>query len=409
MKQTDSEVVLMKVAAVIAEYNPFHNGHKYHLDMTRRLTGADCVIVFMSGEFVQRGEPAVAPKRERAKIALMNGADLVFELPAPWSFSTAERFARAGVYLAIHTGQVNYLSFGAETGNVELLSKVADFCGDRHYAGVIRTYYENNHCSFPEARAAVVKADLGDDAAELLSKPNNILAVEYLKALKFYRSNIQPVAVTRYEAGHDSEMERGGMLSALAIRNRIKAGKDYAGFMPENAYAILENAKNDGLFPADFRKLEISILADMRRKTPEEISLCPDIAEGIENRIYEAAGAAGSIDELCALVKTKRYAYSRIRRIILNSYLGVKNTDIVDALPPYLRVLGFNETGLSVLRDINKDMSYPVVSIYRDVKRAGKSAEHIFELGARCADMYNLCLPEVRPRGCDKTDEIIKV
>ncbi len=399
----------MKAAAVIAEYNPFHNGHRYHLEMTKKLTGADCVIVFMSGEFVQRGEPAILPKRERARIALMNGADIVFELPAPWSFSTAERFARAGVYLAVHTGQVRYLSFGAETGNIELLSHVADFCGDRHYNGVIRTYYENNHCSFPEARANVVRSELGDEAAEILSKPNNILAVEYLKALKYYRSKIEPMAVTRSDEGHDSEFESGGMLSALAIRNRIRAGKDFSGFMPENAYEILDEYKNKGLFPADYRKLEISILADLRRKSPEEIALCPDIAEGIENRIYEAAGIAGSFDELCDSIKTKRYAYSRIKRIILSSYLGIKESDVAGALPPYLRVLGFNETGLEILREINKSMSYPVVTVYSDVKRAGKSAEHYFELGSRCADMYNLCLPVVRPRGCDKTDQIIKV
>ena len=304
----------MKVAAVIAEYNPFHNGHKYHLDMTRRLTGADCVIVFMSGEFVQRGEPAVAPKRERAKIALMNGADLVFELPAPWSFSTAERFARAGVYLAIHTGQVNYLSFGAETGNVELLSKVADFCGDRHYAGVIRTYYENNHCSFPEARAAVVKAELGDDAAELLSKPNNILAVEYLKALKFYRSNIQPVAVTRYEAGHDSEMERGGMLSALAIRNRIKAGKDYAGFMPVNAYADL------------LKKLSLFFPKEEKKDRPP-------IPEGKLSEIFDALEAAcddldiGTMEKLGE--ELKQYSYDAdISDLMEQMYKAIAGIDV---------------------------------------------------------------------------------
>ncbi len=399
----------MKIAAVIAEYNPFHSGHKYHLDMTRSLTGADCVVVFMSGEFVQRGEPAIAPKRERARMALMNGADLVFEIPAPWSFSSAERFARAGVYLAVHTGKIDYLSFGAETGDVELLTGVADFLSDRHYDGVIRSYYEKNKCSFPEARAAVVRSELGDTSADVLSKPNNILAVEYIKAIRYFRSRITPFAVTRYAAGHDSSGGNEGVLSALAVRSRIKSGADYSGFVPENVRNILEEARLDGRFPADFKKLDISMLADMRRKMPEEIAMCPDIAEGIENRIYDAAGFAGSIDELCAAVKTKRYTYSRIKRIVLNSYLGVRESDVVNSLPPYLRVLGFNETGLSVLREINKSMTYPVVSIYRDVKRAGKTAEHIFDLGSRCADMYNLCLPEIRPRGCDMTDEIVKV
>ena len=398
----------MKVAAVIAEYNPFHNGHKYHLDMTRRLTGADGVLVIMSGDYVQRGEPAIAAKRDRAKAALINGADLVIELPVPWSIASAERFARAGVYLAIHTGMVDCLSFGAETADTGLLTKVADFCSDRYYAAKINDRYDSRRCSYPEARAEVVREELGAEADAVLSEPNNILAVEYIKALRYFRSSIEPVAVERFGAGHDSSSSAGFVLPALGIRTRVENGADFLEYMPGNAAEIIQDAIRDGHFPALPDALEVSLLADMRRKRPEDLLDVPDVAEGIENRICEVAQSAATLKELYSGVKTKRYAYSRIRRIVLNSWLGVTKSD-VESLPPYLRVLGFNETGQRMLREIQKNLAYPVVIRYKDVLRLGNFPRHIFELGSTAADLYNLTFPVRRPGGCDKTDEVVVI
>ncbi len=396
----------MKVSAIIAEYNPFHNGHKYHIEETKRRTDNSFVMVIMSGNFVQRGEPAIIEKRERAKAALMNGADLVVELPVPWATASAERFARGAVYIAAQAGIVDYLSFGCESDDISSLEQIARILNDKVYFRQIKDYYDDNMCSYAQARSAVVSEILGKDCTEMMMKPNNILAIEYIRALQSFKSPIKPLGVVRQNAEHDSALASGNMTSAMNIRNLIRTGKSYEKFVPSNTLKIFDEAQKNNIFPSRYSRLETAVLADLRRKQPSDLASVPDVAEGIEYRILEAAKNSVSLDEVFDKVKTKRYAHARIRRIILSSFLGITEQD-VSTLPPYIRVLGLNDNGRAMLKEMKSRFFFPVIMKYGDVKYLDDNAKNIFMKESLATDIYNLSLPERRICGTDMTDEIV--
>ena len=398
----------MKVSAIIAEYNPFHNGHKYHIEQTKRLTDDSFVMVIMSGNFVQRGEPAIIEKRERAKMALAAGADLVVELPVPWATASAERFARGAVYIAAQAGIVDYLSFGCEEEDIAVLEQIARILNDKVYSREIKDYYDAKTCSYAEARSAVVNKVLGKDCTELMLKPNNILAIEYIRALQSFKSPIKPIGVTRQAVSHDSAAAQSGFTSAMNIRNLIKTGREYKSFVPATTYDILRSAETYNRFPSLYSRLETAVLADLRRKSPADFTDVPDIAEGIENRILEAAKSSINLNDVFDKVKTKRYAHSRIRRIILSSFLNITQSD-VSSLPPYIRVLGLNDNGRQILKEMKSKYFFPIIMKYSDVKYLDYNAKNIFMKESVATDIYNLSLPVVRPCGTDMTDEIIYI
>ena len=398
----------MNVTAIVAEYNPFHNGHKYHIEQTWKKTDNSFIMAIMSGNFVQRGEPALLDKRERARIALMNGADLVVELPAPWATASAERFARGAVYIAHQAGIVNNLSFGCEDDDIETLTKVARVLSDNVYNREIKNYYDEKMCSYPEARSAVISEILGKDCGDILMKPNNILAVEYLKALQSFKSGIKPVGIARNGGGHDSSSVSGKFTSAMNIRNYVKTGKDFSAFVPGNSFEVFENAVEKGIYPALYSNLETAVLAHLRRMQPSDFIGVPDVAEGIEHRITEAVKSSVSLGEIFDKVKTKRYTHARIRRIILSSFLGIKTEDVV-SLPPYIRVLGLNNNGRAMLKEMKTKYFVPVIMKYGDVKYLDNDAKRIFALESTATDLYNLSLPERRVCGTDMTDEIVYI
>ncbi len=398
----------MKVSAIIAEYNPFHNGHKYHIEQTKRLTDDSFVMVIMSGNFVQRGEPAIIEKRERAKMALSAGADLVVELPVPWATASAERFARGAVYIAAQAGIVDYLSFGCESEDIAVLEQIARILNDNVYSREIKDYYDAKMCSYAEARSSVVNTVLGKDCTELMLKPNNILAIEYIRALQSFKSPIKPIGVTRQAVSHDSAIAQSGFTSAMNIRNLIKTGREYESFVPATTYDILRTAQTDNRFPSLYSRLETAVLADLRRKTPADFANVPDIAEGIENRILEAAKSSINLNDVFDKVKTKRYAHARIRRIILSSFLNITQSD-VSSLPPYIRVLGLNDNGRQILKEMKSKYFFPIIMKYSDMKYLDNDAKNIFMKESVATDIYNLSLPVVRPCGTDMTDEIIYI
>ena len=398
----------MQVTAVIAEYNPFHNGHKYHIEQTLKKTDNSFIMAIMSGNFVQRGEPALLEKRERAKIALMNGADLVVELPVQWATASAERFARGAVYIAHQAGIVNNLSFGCEDDDIVVLQQIARILNDKVYSREIKNYYDEHMCSYPEARAAVVSEVLGKDCSRIMMQPNNILAIEYLKALISFKSDIKPVGIERNSTGHDSSLIKGNITSAMNIRNLVKTNKDYAAFVPENSLDVFRENIEKGTFPALYGNLETAVLAHLRKMKPSDFIGTPDVAEGIEHRIAEAVKTSVSLSEIFDKVKTKRYTHARIRRIILSSFLGITAEDVV-ALPPYIRVLGLNDNGRMMLREMKNKYFVPVVMKYGDVKYLDDSARRVFATESTATDLYNLSLPERRSCGTDMTDEIIYI
>ena len=395
----------MQVAGIVAEYNPFHLGHGWHIAETRRLLGGDAGIVcVMSGNFVQRGEAAAMDKRRRAECALLGGADLVLELPTLWAAASAESFAQGAVALLAATGVVDVLSFGCESGDAAALSAAADCLLTDAHRDLLREDLARG-VSFPVARQTAAERLIGP-AASCLSTPNNNLAVEYLKALKLLRSPIAPLAVARVGAGHDAAAPADGFASASAVRAMLKDGRwEEAGrYLPPSTLALLSREAEQGRCPAGLEQCERAVLARLRTMDEADFAALPDsgAAEGLPHRLTEAVKASCSIEAFCAAAKTKRYTHARIRRLVLWAFLGLTAADR-PASPPYLRVLGFNRRGQALLRNMEKCAALPILVKSAHARRLPRPARRLFELEARCTDLYALCSPLPRPCGLEWT------
>lgn len=395
----------MSTVGIVAEYNPFHNGHEHHIASARK-NGADAVVCVMSSWFVQRGEPALLHPSARARMALLNGADLVISLPVPWACSTAQTFAMGAVGLIDATGCVDTLSFGSECADTELLRRAANAVEDDSVLDELKLNLLSG-LSFASARQQAVEM-YDERVASVLSSPNDTLAVEYIRALQQLKSDIVPLAVKREGTGHDSGDVNGGFASASLIRTRVKNGGSFADLMPETAAEILLGEIESGRAPADMKRLERAVLAILRTSDPENIAAVPDISEGLENRIYSASRTAKSLEELYALAKTKRYSHARIRRAVTALLLGLQKSDCV-GIPPYIRVLGFNAIGREKLRNMRSTAKLPIVMRAADVKKLGERAQRISQIEERAADIFSLALPTPNPCGAEYTDEIAVV
>lgn len=387
----------MAVCGVIAEHDPFHRGHMWQLMEIRRRLGADtAVVTVMSGNFVQRGELALCGKHARAEMALMGGADLVLELPAPWSCATAEIFARGGVSLLSATGVVTHLAFGCECGALEPLRAAAACLDSEAYrAGVAR--FTGEGMTFAAARQAAARALLerqgNGAAAECLSSPNNNLGVEYLRALTAWGSDMEPIALPRVGEGHHSDAP-GPLASASAVRRRVLAGEDWRDMVPETTAAILDRELAAGRAPVALARCERAVLARLRAMSEEDFRPYDGGGEGLYHRFYDGVRRACSIEELLERVKTKRYPMARLRRMLLHSYLGLVPAR-PEQRPPCLRVLGANERGRALLRDMRKKASLPVLVKPADVRKLGEAAASLLAREGAWTDLYTLAYPDL--------------
>lgn len=353
----------MKIAAVVCEYNPFHSGHRHQLTVARHALSCDAVVGIMSGNFVQRGEAAIYPKQVRASAALLSGMDLVLELPAILTLQSAERYARNAVLTLNALGCVDTLFFGAECPDTQVLMQIADSLVNED--AVFQHHLKESlsqGLSFAVSRSNAVKAVLGPASAEILSRPNNILAVEYCKALIRCRSSIKPYAIPRKGADHDGHNPSSGIASATAIREMLLQDKNPAAYLPENVRALFAQSP---IFSME--KMERSILASLCLKTPEELQTIADVSEGLEYALLKGAYASQSLADLLSAIKSKRYAYSRLRRIVLNAYLGITKAD-GELLPRYIRILDFNESGRQVLNHAKSTATLPLAKNGAQVK-----------------------------------------
>lgn len=367
----------MTAAGIVAEYNPFHAGHMYHIARTRQLLGPDTAIVCaMSGNWVQRGDCAVFDKWTRARAALEGGADLVLELPTVWALSSAEGFARGAVDLLAATGVVSYLSFGSECGDVDKLRRVAACLDSPAYAAALGRQLDSG-LPFAVCRQRAAEELLGEDPAGLLAHPNNNLGVEYLRALN--ASRMQPVTVLRVGAEHDGGAHPD-FPSASFLREKLRA--------------------QPGENTASLRHCERAILARLRTMTAADWAQLPDAgaAEGLPNRLERAGRACSCPEEFLELAKTKRYAHARLRRLVLWAFLGLRAGDR-PGRPPYLRVLGLNLRGREVLREMKVRSCVPILTKPAHIDRLGPEARRLFALEERCTDLYGLCFPAPRPGG----------
>ncbi len=344
----------MRIAAVICEYNPLHKGHVRQLAEAREHLQCDTVIGIMSGNYVQRGEPGLFPKQLRAAAALQSGMDLVLELPAILTLQSAERYAENAVRTLDAMGCVDTLFFGAETPDTEVLMKIAAVLAkeDSTFQTALHDGLQRG-LSFAAARANAVQTLLGKASAELLSLPNNILAVEYCKALIRIGSTITPYAMPRKGGAHDGKSLSDG-ISGLAIRQAYLQGDDISAVVPEAAMRLFADAPI-----ASVSFAENALLANLCLIPTSRLSRIADVSEGLENALKREALTASTLAEALTQVKSKRYSYSRLRRIALNAYLGITREDSRLA-PSYIRILDFNETGQTVLHTAKETATLPL-------------------------------------------------
>ena len=397
----------MNVSAIISEYNPFHNGHAYHIKETRK-HGATHVIALMSGNFVQRGDLAIISKHERAKMALLSGVDLVVEIPVVWSIASAEFFASAAVKIADSLGCVNTLSFGCESAEIHLLKKAAEIICDNNIKLEILKELKNG-VSFPKARENVVRQFFGgvnSRLSDIFRSPNNILAIEYIKSLNNIRSNIKPIAIKRIGSSHDENHINSHLPSASYVRQLIYNNEDFSELVPRPVFKIINENIQEQKAPANIYSIQTAILAKLRKTKKEELKNICDVSEGLENRIFKSIRLSTSLEELYSLIKTKRYTLSRIRRIILFAFLGINREDVYSS-PPYIRILGFNNRGKHLLKELKNNSKLPIITKKSDVNSLNKNAKKIFDLEQVSSDLYNLSTPHIQKCGLDISQKIV--
>ena len=365
---------MSKVLGIVAEYNPFHNGHLYHLEKSKEDTGSNYTVAIMSGNFTQRGSTSLIDKWSKAESAIRCGVDLVIELPVLYAISSAENFAEGAIKILDSLKVVDYISFGAETADMEILNKCADvlYREPRDYKTLL-SHELKKGISYPKARENALMMYLNDirKYANVLSSPNNILGIEYLKALKRLKSTIQPVSIPRYEAGYNDLSYTGNIASSTAIRNMIKNNgfNALANLMPAPSYATLvQNIKMGHIVP-DISVFEREIIYVLRKMQTSEIAELQDVSEGLEFAIKNAANSCNSVVEFLNIINSKRYTSTRIQRILLYALLGITKKDMAlsKKVQPYVRVLGLNNRGKFLISEIAK--ANPKLEIVTSVKR----------------------------------------
>lgn len=402
-----------KVLGIIAEYNPFHNGHLYHLKASKKLTGANYTVAIISGNFTQRGSTSIVDKWSKTKMALENGIDLVIELPVLYSISSAENFADGAIKILNSLGIVDYLSFGAETSDISILNNIANilYSEPEGYKKLLSIELEKG-LSFPKARenALLDYIKNSDDIvpenriidfekySKVLSSPNNILGIEYLKALKKYKSSIKPVCISRFKAEYNSSNFSENIASATAIRELIK-NKNFDTIktvIPLESSSVLMDCINSGCVVPDLNRFEKEIIYTLRKMSIEEIANIPDVSEGLEFSIKKAANSCNNINEFLDIVKSKRYTITRLQRILLYALLSIskENMQISKKVEkPYIRVLGFNDNGKKLVSEIAT--KNPELKLITSVKKfvdsnSNKDLQIIFDKDVLATDMYSL-------------------
>ena len=359
----------MKIGALIAEFNPLHKGHKHLIDTIKGEN--DAVIAVISGNFVQRGECAIFEKYDRARAAVANGVDLVLELPAVFALSSAEGFAKGGVEILNSCGVTDRLYFGSECGDNSALTKCADVLNEESEEfSVLLNQKLSEGMSFPMARQAAAEAITKE--ASVLSAPNNILAVEYIRAIKKLDSKIVPVTIKRMGGGYNDTDINSSVPSASAIRTRLKDGEDAKGYM-------LYNYESKPTFMKDF---DMIIAARLKAIGKEELYILPDCNEETAARLKESA-VYNTFDEIISAASCRRYTQSRLRRILCNMIIGNNFKEYIS--PTYIRPLAFNKKGSEILRLMKDEATLPIAS-----RGAVLKDDPIFNLECRATDIYSL-------------------
>ena len=378
----------MKTVGIICEYNPFHLGHQKQLHQIRAMLGQDTVIVcLMSGNYVQRGMPAVFDKSLRAQAAIDCGADLVLEVPATYALSSAEGFAAGGVAILSHF--CDYLCFGCETGDTQSLMQTAQALLSDEFGPALRQELESG-CSFPTARQRALEK-LGVSSA-LLENPNDILAVEYCKAILAQGSSLKPLPIQRQGNYHDTEADAENP-SATAIRQLMEQKADWSSFVPTPAHKVLHNAPIHTLAAG-----ERAILARLRTMSDADFAALPYGSEGLWRKLMHACRDCATLEDILTATKSKRYTRTRLDRMVMCAYLGITD-EIMNSPVPYVRVLGLRSSGIAALKQARETGPFPHI---------GEKIDHPYQaLEQKWDDLYGLFRIDVpSPAGTENTRRI---
>lgn len=389
----------MSVIGIVCEFNPFHNGHKYLINSVKK--DGDTVVCVISGNFVQRGEPAIFPKEIRVKSALMNGADVVLELPFVYATASAEIFASSAVKILDSFG-CDKIAFGTENTTINQLENAVEILLSEDFDNKIKKHLESG-VSYPTARQlAFDEYDCDCD----ISSPNNILAIEYISAIKKNNYNITPIMVNRKGADYNDDFAINEFASATHIRKLINNGSDFKKYVPDTSYEIYKTALDSGEY-LNVEKFNISALSLLR--TNEIKSNIANMAEGLENRIASAIKSSSNLNKIYDKVKTKRFTHSRIRRAVLSAIMNITDADLQIPVP-YCRLLGFNLSVSSKLGELAKNCKIPFVVNYSDIVSLDlDDASRVFEIENKSTDLFNLSLQKTGNCSSEMIFSLIKM
>lgn len=409
---------MANVLGVVAEYNPFHNGHLYHLQKSKELTNSEFTICVIGGNFTQRGSVSLIDKWTKAEMALNNGVDLVIELPTIYNISSAENFADGAIKILNNLKIVDFVSFGSEVGNINTLDNIAKVLVEEPKEYLTMLNHElNTGNSFPKAREKALLLYLNNIRryTNVLSEPNNILGIEYLKALRKQNSLIRGVTISREKTGHNDLKARNNFASATAIRESIYNNnlKEIIHTMPENVSSLLKNKLDRGEIIYNLNVYEREIVYILRKMSIEEIANLPDVTEGLENTIKTAANTYNNLNDIISLIKSKRYTYSRISRILLYALLNITKKDMAISTKeaPYIRVLGFNKEGEFLLSEIaNQNPKLPIITSVKKFTETNnnKNLQRLLDIDIFATNVYTLGYEYNSLCNLDYTKKIIK-
>ena len=405
------------ILGIVSEYNPFHNGHLHHLEVSKQITKTDFSVVVMSGNFVQRGDTSLINKWVKTEMALKAGIDLVIELPTVYAISSAENFADGAIKILNSLGVVDFVSFGSEIGEITPLNDIANilYREPKEFSSLITAQLKSG-LSFPRAREIAINQFFGTSKkySEILNNPNNILGIEYLKSLKKHRSHIRPLTIKRDYSDYNSTKIKKGIASATAIRTMIENKKNVHYVVPFETYELLDEEINSGRIIPNLSVFEKEIIYTLRRMTLSEIANIPDVSEGLENKIKLAANNFNTLPELIANIKSKRYTQSRIQRILLYALLNITQKDINSSkrVTPYIRVLGFNKHGKRIIAAIaaaNPKLKI-IVSVKKFVENSNDTTlRNMISKDILATNIYTLGYKKNPIANLDYTHKVIEV
>lgn len=404
-----------KVLGIIAEYNPFHNGHLYHIEQSKELVNPDYTVCIISGNFVQRGNVSIIDKWSKAEMALHAGANLVIELPTIYSTSSAENFAEGCIKILDSFKLDTVLSFGSECGDINTLNKFAEilYKEPQEYRSLLNHELQTG-ISYPKARENALLMYVNDirKYANTLSSPNNILGIEYLKAIKKLKSNVLPLTIKRNAVDHDSEEIIEDYASSTHIRELLCENKNITKLVPKFSYDILARQINSGKSVLDIAAFEREILYALRKMTLNQISNLPDVTFGLANSLMYAVNSCNSYEKIISMVKSKTYTQSRVQRILLYALLGITKEDMQESkkTKPYIRVLGLDDKGRELLSELSKsNPKLPVITSVKDFYNTSnnRSLTRMLNIDVLATNIYTLEYLQDSQANLDYTQKIV--